>query len=114
MRIDRRDDDGVAVLTVAEPGEVDLDGAEAFRDSVLLAVGDASRVVLDCRLVEFFDSAGMASLLTIQKEIVQRRRGAFALAGLNRNVLEVFRMVGFDVIFLFHPDAATAVAAVRG
>ncbi|HEX6852673.1 MAG TPA: STAS domain-containing protein [Candidatus Polarisedimenticolaceae bacterium] len=114
MRIDRRDEDGVAVVTVAEPGEIDLDRADAFRDTVLRAVGDAKRVVLDCTLVEFFDSAGMAALLSIQKEIVQRRRGAFALAGLHRSVLEVFRMVGFDVIFLFHPDAAAAVAAVRG
>jgi anti-anti-sigma factor len=114
MRVDRRDEDGVAVVTVAEPGEIDIDRAEAFRDSVLAAAGDARRVVLDCTLVEFFDSAGMGALLSVQKEIVQHRHGAFALAGLHRNVLEVFRMVGFDVIFTFHPDAAAAVAAVRG
>ena len=114
MKIDRRDENGVVVLTVAETGEVDLDRADAFRDSVLRTMGDAKRVVLDCTLVEFFDSAGMGALLAIQREVVERRRGAFALAGLHRNILEVFRMVGFDTIFLFHPDAPTAVAALGG
>jgi anti-anti-sigma factor len=114
MRIDRRDEEGVRVLTVAEPGEIDLDRVDDFRASVNQAIGDAKRVVLDCTLVEFFDSAGMGSLLAIQKEIVERRGGAFALTGLQRNVLEVFRMVGFDVIFVFRPDVATAVAALRG
>lgn len=106
--------DGVRVLTVAEPGEVDLDRLDDFRAGVLEAIGDASRVVLDCTLVEFFDSAGMGALLSIQKEIVEKRRGALAIAGLSRSVLEMFRMIGFDAIFVIRPDAATAVAAVRG
>lgn len=114
MRIDRRDEDGVRIVTVGEPGEIDLDRVDEFRASLMEAIGDASRVVLDCSLVEFFDSAGMGSLLAVQKELVDRRRGAFALTGLQRNVLEVFRMIGFDVIFVFRPDVATAVAAVRG
>ena len=114
MRIDRRDEDGVRVLTVAEPGEIDLDRVDDFRSSVIEAAGDAARVVLDCTLVEFFDSAGMGSLLALQKELVEKRRGAFALTGLHRNVLEVFRMVGFDVIFVYRPDLSAAVAAIRG
>lgn len=105
---------GVRVLTVAEPGEIDLDRLDDFRAGVLEAIGDASRVVLDCTLVEFFDSAGMGALLSIQKEIVEKRRGALAIAGLSRSILEMFRMVGFDSIFVIRPDVATAVAAVRG
>ena len=114
MRIDGRDEDGIRVVTVAEPGEIGLERIEAFRTGALAAIGDAPRVVLDCSLVEFFDSAGMGALLSLRKELVEKRRGAFALAGLPRGVHEMFRMIGFDVIFTIRPDVATAIAAIRG
>lgn len=114
MRIDRQDVDGVAVLTVAEPGEIDLARADAFRVTALEAVGDADRVVLDCSLVEFFDSAGMAALLAVERDVVERRRGRFVLACVNRAVQEVFRMVGFDSLVVWYPDVPHALAALRG
>ncbi len=104
--------DGVAVVSVAEPVEVDAANADDFKRGVLGAAGAAERVVLDLSLVEFFDSAGMGALLSLQKAI-RERGGKIALAGLNRAVQEVFQMVGFDVLFLIFPDVPTAVASLQ-
>lgn len=112
MKIERRSVEGVLVIEVAEPVEVDIGNADAFKASALAALGAERDVVLDVSLVEFFDSAGMGALLALQKRVAERG-GRIALAGVNRAVQEVFRMVGFDVIFPTYPDAAAAAASFR-
>jgi anti-anti-sigma factor len=114
MRVERQDVDGVAVLTVLGRGEIDLSVAEKFRAALLEAAGTADRVVLDCALVEFFDSAGMAALLTLQRDVVGRRKGRLALSGVNRGIQDIFRMVGFDSVLVLYADVPSAVSAVRG
>jgi anti-sigma B factor antagonist len=112
MKLESSVFEGVRVLAVAEPVEVDVGNADAFKASALAALGDERNVVLDVSLVEFFDSAGMGALLSLQKRVAERG-GRIALAGVNRAVLEVFRMVGFDVVFPIYADVATAAASFR-
>jgi anti-anti-sigma factor len=114
VRIVRRDVDGVAVLGLAEPGEIDLATSEAFRAGLLEASGTSDRVVLDCSLLEFLDSAGMSALLTLRREIVLQRRGRLTLACVNRPIQDILRMVGFDAVFPWYPDVPQALAALRG
>ncbi len=113
MRVERRVVEGVTVLAVADRVEVDVGNAEEFKLEVLGAAGGDRLLVLDASRVEFFDSAGLAALLSLQKRAAERQ-GKLALAGLNRAILEIFRMVGFDVILLCYPDVPKAVAAVKG
>ena len=101
------------MVSVAEPLEVDLGNADEFKSKVLEAMGDTRLVILDAARVEFFDSAGMAALLSLQKRLAIRD-GKLVLAGLNRSILEIFRMVGFDVVFETYPDVPRAVAALGG
>jgi len=112
MRVDRQDTEGVTVISVAEPIEVDIGNAEEFKAKALEAIGMARRVVLDASRVEFFDSAGMAALLSLQKRASQQQ-GKIVIAGLRRSVQEVFRMVGFDVVFETFREVQEAIAAIK-
>ncbi len=112
MKVERQVVEGVVVLSVGEPVEVDIGNADAFKASALAALGNDRDAVLDVSLVEFFDSVGMGALLSLQKRVAERK-GRVVLAGLSRPVLEVFRMVGFDVLFVTYPDVPTAVASFK-
>jgi len=104
--------EGVTVISVAEKMEIDISNAEEFKLAALEAIGGAGSVILDATLVDFFDSAGMASLLSIQKRQVEAG-GSFALAGLAQPVLEIFNMIGFDIVFKTYADVPQAITAIR-
>ena len=55
----------------------------------------------------------MGGLLALKKRLKQQD-GQLVIAGANHSVVEVFRMVGFDVMFINHPDVASAVGALNG
>jgi anti-anti-sigma factor len=113
MKIEQQEVEGICVVSVAESLEIDIGNTEEFKTTVLDAIGEARDVILDATLVEFFDSAGMASLLSIQKRLAGRQ-GKLHIAGLNQAIQEIFRMVGFDVVFKIYQDVPQALAAVRG
>lgn len=106
--------DGVPVIGLAEPMEIDIGNCEEFKAAFTALIDPPDRcVVLDASRVEFFDSAGMGSLLALQKRL-KLQEGQLIIAGANRSVAEVFRMVGFDMLFHIHPDVASAVGSLNG
>jgi len=105
--------EGIAVIGPADPVQIDINNLADFEASFAAQLEDGDRdVVLDASRVEFFDSAGMGSLLGLQK-IVQQRGGRMVVAGLNRSVAEVFHMIGFDMVFAIHPDARRAAESLK-
>jgi anti-sigma B factor antagonist len=112
LRIERQVSDGVTVVSIAEPTEIDAATADSFKEAVAAAIDDARKVVLDISAVEFFDSAGMGALLGIQKRVAQAE-GRLVLTGQSPAVREVFQMVGFDLVFDVQPDVPLAVAALN-
>jgi len=105
--------EGIAVIGPAEPVQIDINNADEFERSFAAQLTEGDRdVVLDASRVEFFDSAGMGTLLSLQKR-VQQRDGRLVIAGLHRSVAEVFRMIGFDMVFAIHPDARRAAESLK-
>lgn len=113
MEFECREDRGVTVIAAAGPLEVELSNADRFRDDLLATIGEARLAVFDATAVEFFDSAGMGALLAVHRSL-EKRGGRLALAGLSRQVQEVFQMIGFDMVFPIYPDVAAAVADLGG
>lgn len=112
MKMVREVIEGVTVVRLDESLEIDLANAVDFKASALDAMGESERVALDLSGVEFFDSAGMGALFSLQKRAAEQR-GSIVLVGLQRPVMEMFRMVGFDVVFVCVPDVAKAVARLK-
>lgn len=112
MKVNRQLMEGVTIVSMAERMKVDAGNAEAFQDAVLAAAEDTEQMVLDISLVEFFDSAGLGALLSVQKQLAQRK-GKLVLTGLNRTLRETFQMVGFDLLFMTFPDVPDSVASFK-
>jgi len=112
MRVEREDVEGVAVVSIAEPLEVDLGNADEFKTSILSALEGARNAVLDATRVEFFDSVGMGALLAIQKRLASSG-GRLALAGLNPTIASTFQILRLDVVFPIRPDVPQAILALK-
>ncbi|HKQ61186.1 MAG TPA: STAS domain-containing protein [Candidatus Polarisedimenticolaceae bacterium] len=114
MRLERHVVGGCPVISAVETLEVNVGNCEEFRRRFAALLGAADRsVILDAERIGFFDSAGMGSLLSLQK-LLRARQGQLAVAALNRATRAVFGMVGFDVVFPTFADVASAVGALRG
>ncbi len=61
---------GEAVVVTPE-GEIDLATMDAVRDELMAARGEAQRVVLDLRRVEFLDSCGLRLIVEAQRDADQ-------------------------------------------
>ena len=109
MKIVRNELNGVAVFAVEDKVEIDLHNCEAFKTAFLDLLVESDRTaVLDAANIEFFDSAGMGSLLAVQKQF-KAREGILHLARLSRSVQEIFEMVGLDVVFPVYAEINEAV-----
>ena len=111
MRIVTQKVGEIVVVSVDAPVEIDVGNADAFRDGAVEAIAGAAVAVIDCGLIDFFDSAGLGALLSIQKRTADRG-GRIVLASVNRAVHDIFRMVGFDVVFHTYVDLPRALAAL--
>jgi anti-sigma B factor antagonist len=87
------------------------DNAPRFESEVLDQIDDGTLVVLDASRIEFFESAGVDSLLEFHRQTTARN-GRFVLSGLNEAVREVFRISGLDCLFRIYPDVEQATRGV--
>jgi len=108
MNITERDVQGVSVMVLE--GRIDSQGAieveQALQDAV--AAGK-HKMVLDMTSVGYISSAG----LRILADVVTRNReagGDLKLVALNRKVLRVFRIIGFDKFFSIYETLEAAIA----
>ena len=97
MNINERTEQGVTVFDL--DGRIDTEGALDL-DMTLQAAASAGKhkMVLDMGRVGYISSAGLrtlADILTHNREA----GGDLKLVGLNRKVLRVLRIIGFDKFF---------------
>jgi anti-sigma B factor antagonist len=74
--------------------------------SSLLAAG-ASKILVDCRKLDYVSSSGLRVFLTGLKKVTAAN-GKFVLAGLQENIQEIFEISGFNGIFEIHPSVDAA------
>jgi anti-sigma B factor antagonist len=77
-------------------GRLDASQVEVAREAMnrLNASG-----VIDFGELEYISSAGLGMLLGIQKRLMESG-GTLKLVNMNRHIREIFRMAGFDRIFV--------------
>jgi anti-sigma B factor antagonist len=108
MNITERDENGVTVFVLE--GRIDTQGAVDMDLALQAAVSEGKhKMVLDMAEVRYISSAGlrtMADVLTRNKE----EGGDLKLVALNRKVLRVLRIIGFDRFFSIYDTLEQAVA----
>lgn len=108
MNIMESDHNGVTVFDL--DGRIDTQGAVDI-DLALQAAVSAGKynMVLDMAKVDYISSAGLrtlADVLTKNRE----HGGDLKLVGLNRKVLRVLRIIGFDRFFSLYDTVEAALA----
>lgn len=111
VEINQEKVDSVAVVTLN--GRLDA-GTSGQLESVLDSQREAgeTRVLVDCRELDYISSAGLRVLLSAAKQF-KRVDGAIALSALNPNVKQVFEISGFTSIFPIYATREEAVEALK-
>ncbi len=107
MKISKKEQDGVIVFVLE--GRIDSEGVSQLEEA-MNAIAGQSKVVMDMADVRYINSAG----LRILADVLTRNReagGDLRLAGVNKKVQRVFKIIGFDKFFQFHEDVDAAVSA---
>jgi len=79
-------------------GELDTLAAQTFAAEMEPVMADAGKqITLDFTELEYISSAGMRTILLLQKTAVQKG-GKVYIKGMSEDIRQIFRMTGFDQI----------------
>ena len=92
MKVTRNEGDGKTVLTVE--GWLDTPSTEALTRAIQ-DTGDVKSLILDFSGVEYICSSGLRAVLFGHKKMAALG-GSFSVVGVRSEVMEVFRLTGFD------------------
>lgn len=81
-------------LTIYLIGRVNVKTASEFEDGVMKMLDDVTDLTLDLSELQFISSSGLRSLLKIQKKM--NFKGTMTVVNVNDDIMEVFRLTGFD------------------
>jgi anti-anti-sigma factor len=112
FRLDRRAEGGCTILTVT--GQLDLGSSDEFGGAAgdLIAATPGLRLILDCTELAWWDSSGLAALITAQELISRDRSARMVVAGLPGPLAERLDESGLAGLFTLADSTAAAVAAL--
>ncbi len=107
MEITQEKVNGVSVVSISEKLNVTtIADLEAVFNK--LFEEKCTKVLIECRNLEYISSAGLRVLLTAAKQF-KKISGEIALADLNQNVKQVFEISGFTNIFPIYTTREEAI-----
>ena len=102
----RTEQHGDATVVVPH-GELDLATAPALEHALDGAMGEAARVVLDLRELDFIDSSGLRTLLSARKR-AELSGAEFSLVAGDRGLERTLEIAGVHQIFAWTPASDLA------
>lgn len=87
---------GESELLVKLSGRIDVTSTPELEKEVNSQIGSISYLTIDMSEVDYISSVGLRALLSFRKEIDSR--GEMRIVNVQPEVLEIFKMVGFDKI----------------
>lgn len=97
---------------VAIKGRLDAGTSGSLEEALNALVGAGeTKVLVDCRELDYISSAGLRVLLAAAKQF-KKQSGSIALASLNPNVKQVFEISGFTSIFPIYSTREEALEAL--
>jgi anti-sigma B factor antagonist len=109
MEISTREDDGVVVMNLS--GRLDLASGSQLKETIkqYLEKGCTS-IHLNLGKVEFINSSGLGSMVSIMKEI-RLCKGRFTMSDLASYVHEIFEITQLSHIFEIYPTEEEALTS---
>lgn len=90
---------------------LDLSNASEFKQSVLEAIKGKQTVMIGMDSLEFLDSSGLGTLLSILRN-VKKDNGDLKLFGLTRPVQALFELVRMHRVFAIYNNQEEAIASL--
>ncbi len=107
MEFEIRNLDHVKIISLS--GDLNANTAgDAETKLIQLIMGGNRKLIVDLEQLNYISSAGLRIFLAANK-LVKKMDGEIRFCSLNRTVLEVFEISGFNMIFKFYPDQASAI-----
>ncbi|NGX43276.1 MAG: Phosphoserine phosphatase RsbU [Chlamydiae bacterium] len=113
MNIKHATDDNILIIT-PEVGSLDAGGILEFKERVLELINsnNASDVVFDLNNLQFIDSSGLGSLLSVLR-VLNSRGGDLKLSQMNKSIRTLFELVKMHQIFEIYHSTEDAVSSFR-
>jgi len=85
-------------IVIAIRGELDTLAAKSFAADMEPVLAEAGKqITMDFSELEYISSAGMRTILLLQKT-AEDKGGKVSIKGMSEDILQIFRMTGFDQI----------------
>jgi anti-sigma B factor antagonist len=110
MEIAPRVEGDVKIISVS--GHLETSGVSVFRDRFLEETKDDDLILLDCAELEYLDSSGLASLVSLFKTL-SARDAKLVICGLSDGILRVIRFTKLDKVFTLADSVNDGLVAVR-
>jgi anti-sigma B factor antagonist len=106
--------DGVRVVTFRQTHVLDTVTIDRMATALkeMIETAPEQRFLFDFDRVAYLSSSALGMLIGLQRRIVQRQ-AKMKLAGINPEVMEVFRITKLDTVFDIYKDGESAVEAFR-
>jgi anti-sigma B factor antagonist len=109
MLSSRRENDILIVRLDVE--RLDASVATSFKHKMAAFItGGNHSIILDLSRIEFIDSSGLGSIVSILKLIADR--GALILYGISKNVMSMFKLTHMDRVFQIFSSEAEALSSL--
>jgi anti-anti-sigma factor len=109
MEIKTEKQGDITVLSLI--GRLDSPAAPESQEKMMPVLNQGSRFVIDACKLEYVSSAGLRVLLLAAKKVAAKD-GKAVMAGLSEEIKDIMKMTGFDHMFEYHPDVASASKAL--
>lgn len=101
---------GNLLVVVPQGNRLEAATATHFKSTMVDFINKgASHIILDLSQVNFVDSSGLGSIVSILKTLGEE--GELVLCGINQTVMSLFKLTRLDRIFRIFPTADEAVAS---
>lgn len=101
---------GNLLVVVPQGNRLEAATATQFKSTMVDFINKgANRIILDLSQVNFVDSSGLGSIVSILKTLGED--GELVLCGINQTVMSLFKLTRLDRIFRIFPTADEAVAS---
>jgi len=102
---------GPGTAVVAVTGEITFSNVAALDHQIVVALADATNLVVDLTAVTFIDSSGLSTLLTASAR-AREHRGTVALVVARDQPPSIFRFRGVDRLLALYPSREAALAGL--